>query len=762
MQIYPFYKLLGQDIFLDDDDTGTTTADRERGSIYAQFNGNASGGDTADETRVWNIYSDLNINADYDNAYGVYGDVRANFTSGTTTTMRGVYGLVQTQSSGQITEMIGIYGIAQTTSGANSVTINDLVGVKGRANMCAGTSTANATDVVGVWGNIDNDNDQTQPSGGKTALFYGSYDKTTGLNDPQGIRIDTDVPNYFRGGIAIDGGGNFTPTGNHALHIRNSTNATGIFLEQTGDQYNVIRGNANRSGSDNAIIDLQGWWNTTQVGRIRIDTGADTTNKDDGRIQFFTASAGTLNEVMQIQENGEIAMDSAGSPSDALANLHVQNATFRVSQPADGSDTTYIALTAWANNADTDRNIYKHVKNSVIKSQITNAGHIFTHSSVYAGRTRTDANSPSNVYQNGSNGFFAYSGRTDNTANYRGILSLRAWDGGDTGDRNIIYFSDSGSDTTTNDYDQHQYFGVKANGMVQTGSHVFVGRIESDEGSPNSVYRGVTGTAVIVYPDSSAQSTRIDARTTDNTDIVYRTDTGGGVTIKFESQGNGRFDGGADVGNASDYAEYFEWLDGNTSSADRRGMTVILDGEKIRPATDSDDTSKIIGVVSANPAVVGDSAWSEWQAAHKKDAYGSWVTKDEEFLVWNKFGTFTDTDGVKKPNPQPDINDPNMSSECQILVSDIEKEKAAGNCPQAAIDQNLRVTKPSRTYNPDYDKTRTYVPRSQRKEWDAIGLMGKLVVRRGQPIGANWILMKSNVGVDPSDNSIALDKWLVR
>ena len=103
-----------------------------------------------------------------------------------------------------------------------------------------------------------------------------------------------------------------------------------------------------------------------------------------------------------------------------------------------------------------------------------------------------------------------------------------------------------------------------------------------------------------------------------------------------------------------------------------------------------------------------------------------------------------------------------MDSEYQCLVSEIETEKAKGNVPQAAIDQNLRFTRPSRIYNPDYDKTRTYVPRSERKEWDAIGLMGKLVVRRGQPIGANWILMKSNVGVDPNDNSIVLDKYLVR
>ena len=117
---------------------------------------------------------------------------------------------------------------------------------------------------------------------------------------------------------------------------------------------------------------------------------------------------------------------------------------------------------------------------------------------------------------------------------------------------------------------------------------------------------------------------------------------------------------------------------------------------------------------------------------------------------------------MEKTNPQPDVNDHNVAAEYEILVSDIDAEKAKGNVPQAAIDQNLRITRPSRVYNPDYDSTRTYEPRSARKEWSAIGLVGKLVVRRGQPIGANWILMKSNVGTDPNDNSIILDKYLVR
>jgi hypothetical protein len=492
---------------------------------------------------------------------------------------------------------------------------------------------------------------------------------------------------------------------------------------------------------------------------IEVGTGATITSPADNVLSFRTNDHSRIT----ILSNGNVGIGST-IPNAAL-NINESNGGLALSikntAPAKANNKYLLFM-----RDDTyDDSRYAH-------GYYNEAGYpVFGHSiigtslnyaSVYAGRTRSDADSPANYYRHGAHSFDAYSARTDDSANYRSRIFARAWDAGDDGDRNAIYYVNSGSDTTTVDYDQHQKFGVKASGMAQWGATNFVGRVESDESTPNSVYLGASGTGMLIYPSSSSYYTYVRTRTTDNTDDVYKVDSGGGVVIKFQSDGNGRFDGGADVGAASDYAEYFEWLDGNTSSADRRGITVVLDGEKIRPATDGDDASKIIGVVSALPAVVGDSAWSEWQLAHQKDAYGSWVTKDEEFLVWNKFGTFTDTDGVKKPNPQPNVNDYNMSSEHQILVSDIEAEKAKGNVPQAAIDQNLRVTKPSRTYNPDYDPNITYVPRSQRKEWEAIGLVGKLVVRRGQPIGSNWILMKSNVGVDPNDNSIVLDRYLVR
>ena len=59
-----------------------------------------------------------------------------------------------------------------------------------------------------------------------------------------------------------------------------------------------------------------------------------------------------------------------------------------------------------------------------------------------------------------------------------------------------------------------------------------------------------------------------------------------------------------------------------------------------------------------------------------------------------------------------------------------------------------------RKMNPNYDTSKTWVSREDRKEWDAIGLMGKLFLRKGQPTGDRWIKMRSI--------SDAVEEWLVR
>jgi len=197
-------------------------------------------------------------------------------------------------------------------------------------------------------------------------------------------------------------------------------------------------------------------------------------------------------------------------------------------------------------------------------------------------------------------------------------------------------------------------------------------------------------------------------------------------------EGNAYADGSWNGGGA-DYAEYFEWKDGNTSDEDRVGCSVVLDGNKIVKATDSDDASKIIGVISANPAVTGDSDIEQWLHKYERDELNRFIWEDYESVIWfdekNK-DTFYHVDRVPDGVTIPD----------DAIYYRTEDDG---------------VTKLKRKkLNPAYDESKTYVSRKDRKEWDTVGLMGKLRIKKGQPTGTNWIKMR--------DISETIEEWLVR
>lgn len=130
----------------------------------------------------------------------------------------------------------------------------------------------------------------------------------------------------------------------------------------------------------------------------------------------------------------------------------------------------------------------------------------------------------------------------------------------------------------------------------------------------------------------------------------------------------------------ADYAEYFEWVDGNPNSEDRRGRFVTLDGNKIRFATNEDDY--ILGVVSAEPTVVGDVQSEIWHNMYLKDVYGS------------------------------------------KIIETVEVEETIdeyGKVVPSHVERRWKL-------NPDYNPETEYISREQRPEWDAIGIVGKLVV----------------------------------
>lgn len=56
--------------------------------------------------------------------------------------------------------------------------------------------------------------------------------------------------------------------------------------------------------------------------------------------------------------------------------------------------------------------------------------------------------------------------------------------------------------------------------------------------------------------------------------------------------------------------------------------------------------------------------------------------------------------------------------------------------------------------NPEYDESKEYVPREKRPEWNCVGLLGKLPLRKGQPVAESWIKMK--------DLSDGVELWLVK
>ena len=213
--------------------------------------------------------------------------------------------------------------------------------------------------------------------------------------------------------------------------------------------------------------------------------------------------------------------------------------------------------------------------------------------------------------------------------------------------------------------------------------------------------------------------------------------------IKLQASGNGYFDGGADLGNA-DYAEMFEWKDGNPENEDRRGYSVCLDGEHIRVATTSDDPSEILGIVSAEPGVLGDSASLNWHGQYLRDEYGRKLRNPVEYLIWNA-----------KDDTQPNPNNENDSPDSRIKISELGTGSPEDlEVPDYARTNNIRKVYYALVLNPDYDPTQNYVNRRNRKEWDAVGMLGKLALRKNQITGDRWRMLKVI--------NDQLDLWLIR
>lgn len=146
---------------------------------------------------------------------------------------------------------------------------------------------------------------------------------------------------------------------------------------------------------------------------------------------------------------------------------------------------------------------------------------------------------------------------------------------------------------------------------------------------------------------------------------------------------------------AADYAEYFEWADGNPGSEDRTGMFVTLEGDKIRLADASD--SYILGIVSGQPFVLGNGDCDVWNGMVERDVFGR--------VVYDKVPVTRKLPAAKEGSTG------NILEECPVYDGNGEQE----------YEKVPRI-------NPAYDSTQEYIPRAERKEWSPVGMLGVLSV----------------------------------
>lgn len=131
-----------------------------------------------------------------------------------------------------------------------------------------------------------------------------------------------------------------------------------------------------------------------------------------------------------------------------------------------------------------------------------------------------------------------------------------------------------------------------------------------------------------------------------------------------------------------DYAEFFEWLDGNPDAEDRRGYFVTLDEEKIKKAEPGD---YILGIVSGQPSIIGNGDES-WMGRYVMDDFGAFIYESFEY----------------------------------------EEEVIDHKTGEVACVAKKTGTKYKE--NPNYDPSKSYIQRADRPEWSAVGMLGVLSV----------------------------------
>jgi hypothetical protein len=268
---------------------------------------------------------------------------------------------------------------------------------------------------------------------------------------------------------------------------------------------------------------------------------------------------------------------------------------------------------------------------------------------------------------------------------------------------------------------------VKANNG--SGSDIWIsntGLIEYRYGGDQKAYMWAnTSGSLVIGANDSMHLRYNDNGGSDSFAIVED----GGVAMQIDSGKNVIIPSGdlavqsgqiwADDYNFNDYAEFFEATKEFSKEKIPFGVTVVLEGNKIRPAVEGEEP---VGVVSATAGITL-GIGRRWHKKYKQNDLGEY--EYEEVTEWK-------------------IRDEKTK---ETLIGILEDGQDA---PKGARFKKLV----RRKLNPDFDPSKKYIPRKDRPEWNPVGLLGQVRVLKGQPVSKRWIKLR-----EVSDK---VDEYLIR
>jgi hypothetical protein len=423
---------------------------------------------------------------------------------------------------------------------------------------------------------------------------------------------------------------------------------------------------------------------TVSGGRISIDNAQAYSAKDSG---------GVDRNLLQINAGNSTLIGTAASSSRFLLEGTGTGEAARI----DSSGRLLVGTSSSVNTFGVAP-VFQVAGGEAYQSNIAYRADAFA-PYISIGHSRSASVGTQTILQSGDDfGTFAFVG-SDGTGFIRGATISAQVDGtpgaNDMPGRLVFSTTADGASSPT------ERMRITSNGHLKASNN---GTYLADGGTYHELYNTADSPTVEVtatnatYTKSSIEQNIHRTATTAYNFLRSYSGNFGDTEFILRGDGTGLCDGSW-TGGGADYAEYFEWSDGNPDADDRRGIAVVLDGDKIRPALAGEDT---IGVISGNPSVVGDSSWNKWNGKYLRDDYGTYIQEDYEVVN----------------------------------------------------DEGETVVQQRRKLNPAYDPDVEYTSREERPEWDCVGLMGKLRIRKGQPTGSRWIKMR--------DISDSVEEWLVR